>query len=177
MGDGASRQIKQCAMLVGHAAHADPQPQVVTMLKVLHAILHVFDFETGSSYLSERELDLSERPTRSYVQRHLHKVSSSPEAHQGTFSENSAFAEKIEDYFAGREEFIALSQDIGQYFWEELRKSDDPGQCDVLVADFEDTDAAKDKAAAAHAAVGVHPEHQKPMHTTNSKHQKKNPQS
>ena len=141
-------------MLVGHAAHADLHLQVVTMLKVLHAILHVFDFETGSSYLSERELDLSERPTRSYVQRHLRKVSSSPEAHQGTFSENSAFAEKIEDYFAGREEFIALSQDIGQYFWEELRKSDDPGQCDVLVADFEDTDAAKDKAAAAHTAVG-----------------------
>lgn len=124
------------------------------MLKVLNAILHVFDFDTGSTYLSERELDLSERPTRSYVQRHLRKVSSSPESRHGEFCEGSAFAEKIADYFAGREEFVALSQEIGLYFWEELRKSDDPGQCDVLVADFEDTDNPSVKAKAAGTAMG-----------------------
>ena len=124
------------------------------MIKVLHAILHVFDFDTGSSCFSDRELDLFERPTRSYVQRHLRKVSASPESRHGEFCEGSAFAEKISDYFAGREEFVALSQDIGQYFWEELRKSDDPGQCDVLVADFEDTDALANKAQAADTTVG-----------------------
>ena len=125
------------------------------MLKVRNAILHVFDFETGSKHLSERELDLSERPTRSYVQRHLRKVSNSPESRSGEFSENSAFAEKIADYFAGHEDFVALSQEIGQYFWEELRKSDDPGQCDVLVADFEDTDAAAQKAKASNTTMGA----------------------
>lgn len=141
-------------MILLSRAPADPYDQVVTMLKVRNAILHVFDFETGGSYLSDRELDLSERPTRSYVQRHLRKVSTSPESHHGEFCEGSAFAEKIADYFAGREEFVALSQDIGQYFWEELRKSDDPGQCDVLVADFEDTDAVQGKARAAGTAIG-----------------------
>ena len=133
---------------------ADPTTQAVTMLKVQHAILHVFDFETGGRYLSDRELDLSERPTRSYVQRHLRKVSQSPESRSGSFVEGSAFAEKITDYFAGREDFVALSQDIGQYFWEELRKSDDPGQCDVLVADFEDTDAARERAQNAGTQMG-----------------------
>ncbi|MBP3893729.1 MAG: nucleoid-associated protein [Atopobiaceae bacterium] len=125
------------------------------MLKVHNAILHVFDFETGGKYLSDRELDLSERPTRSYVQRHLRKVSTSPESRHGEFCEGSAFAEKIQDYFAGREEFVALSQDIGLYFWEELRKSDDPGQFDVLVADFEDTDATVSKAKASNTVVGA----------------------
>lgn len=124
------------------------------MLKVRNAILHVFDFETGGTYLSDRELDLSERPTRSYVQRHLRKVSSSPESRHGEFCEGSTFAEKIGDYFAGREEFVALSQEIGLYFWEELRRSDDPGQCDVLVADFEDTDDVAGRAAAAGTAMG-----------------------
>lgn len=124
------------------------------MLKVHNAILHVFDFETGSTYLSDRELDLSERATRSYVQRHLRKVSSSPESRHGEFCEGSAFAEKIADYFAGREEFVALSQEIGVYFWEELRRSDDPGQCDVLVADFEDTDAMPTKAGQVGTVVG-----------------------
>lgn len=124
------------------------------MLKVRNAILHVFDFETGGNYLSDRELDLSERPTRSYVQRHLRKVSTSPESRHGQFCEGSSFAEKISDYFAGHEEFVALSQEIGLYFWEELRKSDDPGQCDVLVADFEDTDAVAGKAKVAGTVVG-----------------------
>lgn len=124
------------------------------MLKVHNAILHVFDFETGGTYLSDRELDLSERPTRSYVQRHLRKVSTSPASRHGEFCEGSAFAEKIADYFAGREEFVALSQEIGLYFWEELRRSDDPGQCDVLVADFEDTDDAAAKAKAANTTMG-----------------------
>ena len=83
------------------------------MFKIHSAILHVFDFDTGSTYLSDRTLDLSERPTRSYVQRHLRKVSTSPESRHGTFCEGSAFAGKISDYFAGREEFVALSQEIG----------------------------------------------------------------
>ncbi len=124
------------------------------MLKVRNAILHVFDFETGGTYLSDRELDLSERPTRSYVQRHLRKISSSPDSRHGEFCEGSTFAEKIADYFAGREEFVALSQEIGLYFWEELRKSDDPGQCDVLVADFEDTDEAAARAKASGTTMG-----------------------
>ena len=123
------------------------------MLKVRNAILHVFDFETGGTYLSDRELDLSERPTRSYVQRHLRKVSTSPESRHGEFCEDSSFAEKISDYFAGREEFVALSQEIGLYFWEELRRSDDPGQCDVLVADFDDTDAIAGRAKSTNTVV------------------------
>ena len=124
------------------------------MLTVRHAILHAFDFEVGSHSFSERELDLDERPTRSYVQRHLRKVSQSPEGCQGSFCEGSAFAEKIAAYFAGQEDFVALSQDIAQYFWEELRKSDGPDQCDLLVADFEDTDAQHEKARAAKTVVG-----------------------
>ena len=124
------------------------------MLKIRHAILHVFDFDSGSSYLSDCELDTSERPTRSYVQRHLRKVSTSPESRHGAFSEGSAFAQKISDYAAGREEFVALSQEVGLYFWEELRRSDDPGQCDVLIVDFEDTDARTSQAKTAISLAG-----------------------
>ena len=34
------------------------------MLKVSQAILHVFDFEEGSAYLSDQPLDLESRATR-----------------------------------------------------------------------------------------------------------------
>ena len=35
------------------------------MLKVSQAILHVFDFEEGSAYLSDQPQDLESRATRS----------------------------------------------------------------------------------------------------------------
>lgn len=111
------------------------------MIRVSQAILHVFDFESGSTYLSERPLDLSVRATRSYVQRHLRKISSNAESRHGAFSEGSGFAFELSRYLAGEREFVDFSVEIAQWFWEELRRAEDLEQCDLLVADFTDTDA------------------------------------
>ncbi len=112
------------------------------MLKVERAILHVFDFDSGSTYLSERPLDLTVRATRSYVQRHLRKISSNAESRHGAFAPDSGFAAELQRYFAGEREFVEFSVEIAQWFWEELRRAEDLEQCDLLVADFTDTDAA-----------------------------------
>ena len=112
------------------------------MLKVDRAILHVFDFDSGSTYLSERPLDLTVRATRSYVQRHLRKISSNAESRQGAFAPDSGFAAELQRYFAGEREFVEFSVEIAQWFWEELRRAEDLEQCDLLVADFTDTDAS-----------------------------------
>ena len=112
------------------------------MLKVDRAILHVFDFDSGSTYLSERPLDLTVRATRSYVQRHLRKISSNAESRHGAFAPDSGFAAELQRYFAGEREFVEFSVEIAQWFWEELRRAEDLEQCDLLVADFTDTDAA-----------------------------------
>ena len=53
------------------------------MLRISQAILHVFDFDSGSTFFSEGALDLSNRATRSYVQRHLRKISSNAESKHG----------------------------------------------------------------------------------------------
>ena len=111
------------------------------MLKVDRAILHVFDFESGSTYFSERPLDLMVRSTRSYVQRHLRKISSNAESRHGSFSQDSGFAFELSRYLAGEREFVDFSVEIAQWFWEELRRAEDLEQCDLLVADFTDTDA------------------------------------
>ena len=111
------------------------------MLEVDHAILHVFDFESGSTYFSERPLDLMVRSTRSYVQRHLRKISSNAESRHGAFSQDSGFAFELSRYLAGEREFVDFSVEIAQWFWEELRRAEDLEQCDLLVADFTDTDA------------------------------------
>ena len=111
------------------------------MLKVDRAILHVFDFDSGSTYLSERPLDLTVRATRSYVQRHLRKISSNAESRHGEFAPDSGFAGELQRYLADEREFVEFSVEIAQWFWEELRRAEDLEQCDLLVADFTDTDA------------------------------------
>ncbi len=111
------------------------------MLRVAAAILHVFDFDSGSVFLSERPLDLTVRQTRSYVQRHLRKIVSCAESRHGRFSEGSGFAAELADYLAGRRELVEFSCELAQWFWEELRRAEDLEQCDLLVADFTDTDA------------------------------------
>ena len=112
------------------------------MLNVDRAILHVFDFDSGSTYFSERPLDLDVRSTKSFVQRHLRKISSNAESRHGEFAPDSGFAVELQRYLAGEREFVEFSVEIAQWFWEELRRAEDLEQCDLLVADFTDTDGA-----------------------------------
>ena len=109
------------------------------MLRIGHAILHVFDFESGSTFFSERELDLDNRQTRSYVTRRLRRIRSSAESKHGTFAPESNFASGLKEYLAGQVPFVDFSVQIAQWFWEELRRAEDLEQCDLLVADFTDT--------------------------------------
>lgn len=109
------------------------------MMRVSHAILHAFDFESGTSYPSDRELDLGSRPVKSYVQRHMRKIASSAESRHGTFAEDSSFGAGLAEYFAGRVGFVELSQQLAQFMWEQLRMCDDLVECDLLVCDFTDT--------------------------------------
>lgn len=124
------------------------------MLRVSAAILHVFDFDAGSTYFSERPLDLDVRTTRSYVQRHLRKISANAESRHGTFAPDSAFAAELQRYLAGERDFVGFSTDIAQWFWEELRRAEDLEQCDLLVADFTDTDAASGEEVAFEGEAG-----------------------
>ena len=116
-------------------------------MRVSHAILHAFDFESGTSYPSDRELDLGSRPVKSYVQRHMRKIASSAESRHGTFAEDSSFGAGLAEYFAGRVGFVELSQQLAQFMWEQLRMCDDLVECDLLVCDFTDTKDMRARAA------------------------------
>ena len=110
------------------------------MMHIDHAILHAFDFEGGSDYPSERELNLDSRSVKSYVQRSLRKLIASPESRHGEFSDKSSFGAALKAYVQGDSvSFIELSQQLARFMWEELRRCDDLEQCDLLVADFTDT--------------------------------------
>lgn len=122
------------------------------MIRINHAVLHAFDFEVGECDLSERELDLDVRQTKSYVTRMARKTVGNPESKHGEFAEGSNFAGELERYLHGQRDFLDLSADVARFFYEELRKSEDAGQCDLLVTDFVDTGDAKGESARAEAA-------------------------
>ena len=115
------------------------------MLRIQHAVLHAFDFEVGEAYLSEGELPLEERQVKSYVQRLLRRCSGNAESRHGEFGEGVLFAEQLGAYLAGGNDFLGMSVQVAQWFWEELRRMDSVEQCDLLVAEFEDTGDAKGK--------------------------------
>ncbi|MCI1664976.1 MAG: nucleoid-associated protein [Atopobiaceae bacterium] len=109
------------------------------MLTISHAVLHVFDLESGGFYPSERELDISERTTKSYVQRHLRRAAASAEASHGRFSAGSTFLGELNSYLSGAVTFLDFSTTVARFLYDELRKSDDECQYDLLVADFDDS--------------------------------------
>ncbi|MDO4805781.1 MAG: nucleoid-associated protein [Coriobacteriales bacterium] len=118
------------------------------MLTINHAILHAFDFDTGSCYLSEHELDMDEKLVKSYVRRHLRRCAASDQNMHGEFAQDSGFAEELGLYLDHRTSFIDLSKQIAEFFWDTLRKCDDLVQADLLVADFEQSpDAPKGDAS------------------------------
>ena len=119
------------------------------MMHIAHAILHAFDFESGSTSFSQRELDLDARAVKSYVQRHMRKISSSAENRYGEFSAESGFADALRGYAQGQIGFTEISQQVAQYLWEGLRRCDDLEECDLLVCDFTDTQDMKVRAEAA----------------------------
>jgi hypothetical protein len=120
-------------------------------LHVNNAILHVLDLQGGATQFSQRELDLSERTTLSYVQRHLRRAGSSAENRHGAFTPQSSFAGEFEHYLAGGQDFVGFSTAIARFLYEELRKGEDGAPLDVLVADYLDE---PDHAAAGAAEDG-----------------------
>ena len=117
------------------------------MMSVRHAILHAFDFDTGTCHESEHELDMDEKLVKSYVRRHLRRCLASEQNMHGEFAENSGFAEELRLYLSHQTSFLDLSKQIAQFFWETLRTCDDLVQADLLVADFEESAELPDEDA------------------------------
>ncbi len=117
-------------------------------MNINHAILHVFDFEGAGTTYSARELNLEERPVKSFVQRHLRRAQGSAENKHGEFSQDSMFAGELEHYLKGGD-FVGFSRQIAEFLYAELRKCESVEACDLLVADFEadpETSAAQNAA-------------------------------
>lgn len=112
-------------------------------MKINHAILHVVDLDSTVTVMSQHELDLESRATRSFVTTHLRRARTSVDNKRGSFSGESGFANELKGYFFGEREFVDLSQQIASFIADELSRAEKVESTDVLVADFEDDEDAR----------------------------------
>lgn len=112
-------------------------------MKINHAALHVVDAQSAVNVLSQRELSLDSRATRSFVTKHLRRARTSPENLRGSFGDDSAFAQALKGYFFGEVPFEEISRQIGEFVSGELGRAEKPESTDILVADFEDDEDAR----------------------------------
>lgn len=108
------------------------------MIRINHAILHVFDFTSCVNVFSQTELDLEDRLAKSYVTKLARKASSNLDNMHGEFSPDSMFATELRSYFAGDRGFVDLSIQIAEYIAGELGRMSKSESTDLLVVDFEE---------------------------------------
>ncbi|MED9872320.1 MAG: nucleoid-associated protein, partial [Eggerthellaceae bacterium] len=72
------------------------------MLRINHAILHVFDFTSCVNVFSQGELDLESRLIKGYVSKHVKKAFGNIDNKRGEFAPDSMFASELQAYFAGQ---------------------------------------------------------------------------
>lgn len=119
------------------------------MLRINHAILHVFDFTSCVNVFSQAELDLEDRLAKSYVTKLVRKTSKSVDNMRGEFAPDSGFAPELKAYFAGERDFVGLSVQIAEFIAGELGRMSKSESTDLLVIDFEEDVEVGSGAAAA----------------------------
>ena len=108
------------------------------MLRINHAILHVFDFTSCVNVFSQAELDLQSRMVKSYVTKQARKCLTHLDNKRGEFSPESTFAPELRAYFRGERDFAALSVQIAEFIAGELGRMEKSESTDLMVVDFEE---------------------------------------
>lgn len=110
----------------------------IGMIRINHAILHVFDFTSCVNVFSQEELDLDSRQMKSYVTKQARKCLTHLDNKRGEFSADSNFAPELRSYFRGERGFIDLSVQIADFIAGELGRMGKSESTDLLVVDFEE---------------------------------------
>ena len=110
------------------------------IVRLNKAVLHVLDLDSAVSVLSKAELDLEEKPVKSYVQSICRKALGSTDCRHGNFGTDNALATKVSRYLHGADEFVPLTAEMAGFVFGEIQRADGAKSTDMLVADFMDGD-------------------------------------
>lgn len=106
------------------------------MIFIKKAILHILDFNSGVTVLSDQELTV-ENSVETFLLKHIEKSYQDQNLKPGVFYEDSVFRRKLAAY--AQEEtlgFVEFSRYIVDVMYDAISKSDKLDSTDVLVADI-----------------------------------------
>ncbi len=111
--------------------------RVLVLIITLHkSILHIFDFTSGVSVLSEETLDVDSFSVATFLSQHIEKSYNETNLQFGTFLDASKLKEQILDYRADQLDFIPFARSIGERMEAYISKAENLVSTDIIVCDF-----------------------------------------
>ena len=104
------------------------------MIIIDKAILHILDFNSGMTVYSDEELTVKDS-IETFLYKHIEKSWGSQDAKPGTFYDDSAFQQKLNDYLSGEMSFVPFSKEITHTLEEAFTHAEEMASSDVIVAD------------------------------------------
>lgn len=101
------------------------------IVRLNKAVLHVLDLDSAVSVLSKAELDLEEKPVKSYVQSICRKALGSTDCRHGNFGTDNALATKVSRYLHGADEFVSLTAEMAGFVFGEIQRADGAKSTDM----------------------------------------------
>lgn len=104
------------------------------MIVINKAILHILDFDAGSTIFSDEELDTS-GSIGDFLIKHVEKTVGSQASRPGKFYEDSECKKLIEAYISGELDFVRLSKQLAHTLEQALSHSEEMVSADFILCD------------------------------------------
>lgn len=107
------------------------------MITINNAILHILDFNSNITVLSEEELDIKNGSVDTFLTKHIEKSFNDPGLKSGAFLENSKFKKEMIDYIKNDLTFVDFSAYIANAVHAAIATADNLCSLDLIVCDFD----------------------------------------
>ena len=104
------------------------------MVVIGKAILHVLDFRSGVTVYSDREMERNDS-IEEFLLKHVEKSLARQDARQGTFSEDSAFLKRFDEYLSGTLDFVSFSKEVAKQLENAFLHAEEMTSVDLILLD------------------------------------------
>ena len=104
------------------------------MIIINKAILHILDYNSGLTLLSDQELPL-DGDCHEFLLKHLEKILQRQDAREGFFTAESTCRHQLQAYLQGQLDFVAFSKELAGMLSNALAKAEEMVSADVMMVD------------------------------------------